>query len=122
VQNQAGLSAAETAKQTIVYLGSARSDAVVGSEDRLVIAAIARSLSVRELAKRWAVSPRKIRELLRRGILVGFDLGLAGVGRSQIRFTPEEVGRMESKTLAVRPATARKRRASIDPEIVALLE
>ena len=47
-----------------------------------------RALSVRQLARPWGVSPRKIHEMLRRGIIAGFDVGFY---RRQIRISPEAI-------------------------------
>jgi hypothetical protein len=78
-----------------------------------------RALSVRQLARRWAVSPKKIRAMLKRGIISGFDVGL---GRTQIRIPPETIIEAEQQRLAVKPpAPRRKRRPNVDPEIERLL-
>jgi hypothetical protein len=78
-----------------------------------------RALSVRQLARRWAVSPKKVRAMLKRGIIRGFDVGF---GRTQIRISPEAILEAEQQRLAVKPpAPHRKRRPHIDPEIERLL-
>lgn len=78
-----------------------------------------RALSVRQLAHRWAVSPKKIRMMIRRRLLRAIDLG---VGRSQLRITPEAIAEAEAR-LAVAPVTPKRRRRDlIDPEIAKLLE
>jgi hypothetical protein len=83
------------------------------------VPALDRALSVRQLARRWAVSPKKIRAMLKRGILRGFDVGF---GRAQIRIPPEAVLEAEQQRLAVKaPPPRRKRRPDIDPEIERLL-
>lgn len=78
-----------------------------------------RCLSVCQLAKRWAVSPKKIRAMIRRGALQAIDLGFA---RRQLRITPEAVQEAESR-MAVRKPTPRRRRRDdgIDPEVLRLL-
>jgi hypothetical protein len=82
-------------------------------------ATIDRALSVRQLARRWAISPRKVRAMIRRGILSAFNVGTT---RTQLRIPPETVIEAETKRLAVRPVTPRRRRREqIDPEIAALL-
>jgi hypothetical protein len=78
-----------------------------------------RALSVRQLARRWAVAPRKIRAMLKRGILRGFDVGF---GRTQIRIPPEAIHEAEQRLAVRAPARRQKRRPEIDPEIAALLE
>lgn len=78
-----------------------------------------RALSVRQLARRWAVSPKKIRAMLKRGIIRGFDVGF---GRAQIRIQPESIREAEEQRLAVKPRTPRRQRCEIDPEIQRLLE
>jgi hypothetical protein len=83
-------------------------------------AALDRALSVRQLARRWAVSPKKIRLMLKRGIVRGFNVGF---GRAQIRIRPESILEAETQRLAVKPpAPRRKRQAAVDPEIARLLE
>ena len=77
-----------------------------------------RALSVRQLARRWAVSPKKIRAMLKRGILRGFDVGF---GRTQIRIPPEAIREAEQRLAVQTPSPRRKRRHEIDPEIAALL-
>jgi hypothetical protein len=77
------------------------------------------ALSVRELARRWRVAPKKIRTLIRRGVLLAFDVGGK---RSELRIAPEAVRAAEQGTLAVRPARKPKGRSDIDPAILALLE
>jgi hypothetical protein len=90
------------------------------SSASLNVPALDRALSVRQLARRWAVSPKKIRAMLKRGIIRGFDVGF---GRTQIRIPPEAVLEAEQQRLAVRPPTPRrKRQAEVDPEIARLLE
>lgn len=77
------------------------------------------ALSVRQLARRWAVGARKIREMIRRRLLCVFDVGLGG--RRQLRITPEAVAECERR-LAVSPAPSRRRRTSeIDPAVAVLL-
>lgn len=76
-----------------------------------------RSQSVREVAVYWRVSPRKVRSLIRRGLLRAIDLGC---GRQQLRIPPDAVAECE-KRLAVRVPQPRKRQPVIDPEIERLL-
>lgn len=78
-----------------------------------------KSLSVRELAAYWRVSTRKIRALVKRGLLQAIDLGT--VGRTQLRITPSAIAECERR-LAVRAAAPRRRRETIDPEIARLLD
>jgi hypothetical protein len=78
-----------------------------------------RALSVRQLARRWAISPRKIRDLIRRRLIRAIDVG---TGRRQLRILPEAIAEAEQR-LSVQPRQARRpRRSEIDPAIVALLE
>lgn len=79
-----------------------------------------RALSVRQLARRWAVSPRKVRDMIRRRIIRAIDVG---TGRRQLRIVPEAIAQAEER-LSVLPATPRRRRRAdgIDPEIAALLD
>jgi excisionase family DNA binding protein len=77
-----------------------------------------RSYSVRQLASYWRVSPRKVRALIRRGLLRAVDFG---VGRRQLRITPDAVVECERR-LAVRTApSTRKRGEDLDPDLVAYL-
>lgn len=78
-----------------------------------------RCLSVRQLARRWGVSPKKIRAMLKRGILRGFDVGF---GRTQVRIPPESIREAEEQRLSVKPRAPRRQRREIDPEIEKLLE
>ena len=80
---------------------------------------IERSLSVRQLAWRWAVSPRKIRAMIRRKLLSAIDVGSH---RQQLRITPEAIAEAERRMAVMPTAPQRRRRVEIDPEIVALLE
>jgi hypothetical protein len=77
-----------------------------------------RALSVRQLARRWGVSPKKIRAMLKRGILRGFDVGF---GRTQIRIPPEAIREAEQRLAVRAPTPRRKRQLEIDPEIERLL-
>ena len=72
----------------------------------------ARSLSVRQLARRWAVSPRKVRAMIRRRLLRAFDVGLGG--RRQLRIAPEDIVTAEQQRLAVQPAVPRRRKRTDD--------
>jgi len=78
-----------------------------------------RCLSVRQLARRWGVSPRKVRSMIRAGRLVAFNVGLAG--RVQLRIAPSAIAQAEA-ALAVAPAVKRRKRQAVDPEVAALLE
>lgn len=82
---------------------------------------VSRALSVKELSQRWRVSPKKVRLMLARGLLEAFDLGLAGVGRHQVRISPEAIAKCEQQTLALKPRT-RKTRERFDKDILELLE
>ena len=77
-----------------------------------------RSRSVRELARYWRVSTRKVRALIRRGLLRAIDLGC---GRQQLRLTPEAVRACEQRLAVRQPAARRRRRSEVDPEIERLL-
>jgi len=79
-----------------------------------------RALSVRQLAWRWATSPRKVRELIRRRVVRAIDVGF---GRRQLRILPEEIARAEAR-LSVAPPTPKRRRRDdgIDPDIARLLD
>jgi hypothetical protein len=76
-------------------------------------------MTVRGLAKRWRVSPAKVRHLVRRGVLVAFDTGTG------LRISPEAVRAAEA-ALAVPAAggTRRPRRQDrgIDRSVIELLE
>lgn len=77
-----------------------------------------RCLSVRQLAHRWRVAPKKVRALIRRGLLQGFTLP---IGRREVRISPEAVLEFERRA-AVLPAAPRRRRVEeIDPEVAAML-
>jgi|GEM_PF-2753725 len=78
---------------------------------------IDRALSVRQVARRWCVSPRKIRMMIRRGIIQAIDVGF---GRRQLRITPEAILECE-QSLTVKPKAPRRRHQRIDPEIERLL-
>lgn len=83
------------------------------------LSTIDQSFSVRQLAKRWRVSVRKVREMIRRGQLRALNVGGR---RSMLRVTPEAVRACEE--LLTVPATLprqRRRVDSIDPEIAKLL-
>jgi hypothetical protein len=80
-----------------------------------------RAFSVRQVAAYWRDSPRKIRALIRRGLLRAIDLGC---GRQQLRVTPAALRECEER-LAVKTAPPRRRRqrdSGIDPRILAELE
>jgi hypothetical protein len=81
-------------------------------------AALDRCLSVRELAKRWRVAPKKVRLLIRRGTLNAFDVGF---GRTELRIPPEAIQVAEQSRLAVKPRPKRRQRLDLDPEIAAIL-
>jgi hypothetical protein len=78
-----------------------------------------RALSVRQLARRWKVAPKKIRTFIRRGVLQAFDVGF---GRPELRIPPEAIREAEQGRLAVRQPAKRRKRDDIDAQIVALLE
>ncbi|OAI54008.1 hypothetical protein AYO44_03760 [Planctomycetaceae bacterium SCGC AG-212-F19] len=69
-----------------------------------------RCLSVRQVAAHWRCSPRKVRALIRRGLLQAFDLGMGG--RKQLRIAPEAIRACEM--LLSPPAPAPKRRRQPD--------
>lgn len=77
-----------------------------------------RSRSVRQLAAYWRVSPRKVRALIRRGLLRAVDFG---IGRRQLRITPEAVRECETRLAVRTPPPRRKRCGDLDPELVAYL-
>jgi hypothetical protein len=76
-----------------------------------------RCQGVRQLARYWRCAPKRVRELARRGILRGFQVGRA------LRFTPEAVAEAE-RLLAAPPAADRRRKPNpgIDRAVAALLE
>lgn len=76
-----------------------------------------RCRSVRQLARHWRCAPKRVRDLIRRGLLQAFQLGQA------VRISPEAVTEAE-RLLAVATAKPRKRRqpGGIDPSVLALLE
>lgn len=79
-----------------------------------------RAWSVRQLAAYWGVSPKKVREMIRRGILQAFDVG---VGRPQLRITNDAVREAERRLAVRNPAPSRRRRDDdIDPRILKLLD
>jgi hypothetical protein len=77
------------------------------------------ALSVRQLAAHWAVSTRKIRALIRRGVLQAFNVG--GNGRQQLRIAPEAIAEAEKRMAVPQPAPRRKRQPEFDEEIITLL-
>jgi hypothetical protein len=81
--------------------------------------ALTSALSVRELARRWRVAPKKIRIFIRRGVLQAFDVGF---GRPELRIPPEAIREAEQGRLAVKQPAKRRQRHDVDPAIVALLE
>jgi hypothetical protein len=75
-------------------------------------------MSVRQLAAYWRCSPKRVRDLVRHGIVKAFV-----VGRS-VRVAPEAVREAE-QMLAARPAGKRRKRRDADaiaPEVAKLLE
>lgn len=78
-----------------------------------------RALSVRQLARRWGIAPKKVREMIRRGTLSAIDVGF---GRRQVRIMPEAIAECERR-LTVQPARRRqaKRYADIDPEVARMI-
>jgi Helix-turn-helix domain len=80
--------------------------------------ALAPSFSVRQLAKRWRTSPKRVRQMIKRGTLSAFDIGNK---RKALRIPPEAVRAAEQGALAVRPKAKARRREQIDAAIVALL-
>jgi hypothetical protein len=80
----------------------------------------ARCLSVRDLARYWRVAPAKVRQYIRRGLLVAIDFGSPGCRR--LRITPEAIRECE-RLLAVQARPPRRRRQpdGIDPEVAELL-
>lgn len=76
------------------------------------------SQSVRQVAAYWRVSPRKVRLLIRRGLLRAIDLGC---GRQLLRLTPEAIRECEQRLAVKAPSPRRKRQSEIDPEIERLL-
>jgi hypothetical protein len=83
---------------------------------------IERSLSIKQFGKRYQIGPRKVRELIRRGILAAVDIG-KGAGRQQFRIPPEAIRTFEAG-IAVKPASPFRRRRcddGISPTVRALL-
>jgi hypothetical protein len=79
-----------------------------------------RCLSVRQLARYWRVSPRKVRALIKRRIVDAIDLGGK---RHELRITPEAVQKAQRRLAANPPiASPRCRQPEIDPEVSKLLE
>ena len=79
-----------------------------------------RCLSVRQLARYWGVSPRKVRALIRLRIVEAIDLGGK---RKELRITPDAIQKAQRRLAANPPvATPRRRQPEIDPEIWKLLE
>jgi len=78
-----------------------------------------RCRSVAQLSAYWRCAPRRVRELIRRGLLVAFALP----GSRRLRITPEAVAECE-RLLAAGKARPRRQRtvSGIDPEVAALLE
>ena len=74
-----------------------------------------RSLTPRELARRWRCSPARIRRMVASGQLPAISID------GRVRITPEAIVAAERGPLAVRPRQ-RKARERIDPEIVRLLD
>ena len=58
------------------------------------------------LARRWRCRPSKVRDYLKRGLLIGF---LLSDGRGTVRITPEEVERFEQGRPAAQTKPKRKR-------------
>jgi hypothetical protein len=75
-------------------------------------------LPVRQLAVRWKAAPKKIRTLIRRGILPAFDVGFR---RPELRIAPEVIREAEQTRLAVKPQAKRRKRPDVDPVVVAML-
>ncbi len=91
-----------------------------------------KSLTVPEVAKYLRVGVRKVREAIRHGHLEAIDISLIGLGRRQVRVTPEALKAFEKK-IAVKPQVPRRnrkaddidprvKRAMADPEIEKYLE
>lgn len=77
-----------------------------------------RYLSVRRLARRWGISPARVRALIRRGDLQALDLGDR---RRQLRIPPEAIRAFEEGRTVRKPSPRRQRVERIDPEIAAIL-
>lgn len=75
------------------------------------------ALSVRGLARRWRVAPKRIRQMIRRGVVAAICLGDK---RGTLRILPESILAAEQRMTAS-PPRARRRREKVDPEIAALL-
>jgi excisionase family DNA binding protein len=75
-----------------------------------------RCRSVRELAHYWKTSPKRIREMVRRGTLRAFVVG------SAVRIPPDAVAECEQRLAAPGPRVRHKRQTGgISPDVVALL-
>ncbi|GIW79248.1 MAG: hypothetical protein KatS3mg105_1055 [Gemmatales bacterium] len=78
-----------------------------------------RDYTVRELARKWRVSPAAVRKLIRDGQLPAYE-PIPG-SRSGLRITREAVAAWERRH-TVRPAVRHRRRGDgIDPEVRKLL-
>lgn len=78
-----------------------------------------RCLSVRQLAIYWRCAPRRVRELVRRGMLRAFALP----GSRRLRISPDAVEECERLLSADVTRTRRRREPTgIDPEVARLLE
>jgi hypothetical protein len=71
--------------------------------------------TVADLAKRWRISPDKVRGFLRRGELLGINVATHRCSKPQWRITPESVRAFEAgRTSAPPPKPARRRRRAAE--------
>jgi hypothetical protein len=75
-----------------------------------------RCCSVRQLASHWRCSPKRVRDLIRRGVLQAFVIARA------VRITPEAVHEAERLLAAPTAGVRRRRDNGIDREVAELLE
>lgn len=66
--------------------------------------------TVEDLARRWRVSPDKIRALIRKGELAAVNLAGTLAGRPQLRVMPEAVSEFEQRRSAGPPPKPPARR------------
>jgi hypothetical protein len=79
------------------------------------------ALSIEEFASRYRMGEKKVREMIRKGIVEAIDIGIA-TGRHQVRIMPEACRKFE-ELVRVRPAVPRQRKKKVryPPEIMAIL-
>lgn len=80
-----------------------------------------RALAVRQLARRWGVSVKLVRCMIRRKIVAAIDVGIGG--RQRWRITPEAVTEAERRlAVGTTEVRRRKRTSDIDRDVLAMLE